>query len=184
MLPPHNRALTARAGEQVISEGRLCNWRRDGRAREPVGWSAADNFAAVIKAAALNAPELREYRHKRGLCPDQLRAWRRACEQANDWPAERRRQSHRAGRVAPASPRAATRSAAQGAGGDRRAACAAKKNRNYLDGRARRTSTRDCRATSSDEPHGPSPPGAQDVRLCHRQSMWCAATRLALTSSA
>ena len=102
MLPPNNRALNELAAEEGISEATLYNWRREARdkgrllpdgASAPEGWSAADKFAAVIETAALNEAELGEYCRKRGLYPEQLRAWRSACEQANDWAAERTRQS-------------------------------------------------------------------------------------------
>lgn len=33
----------------------------------------------------MNEVQLSEYCRQRGLYPEQLRAWRAACEQANDW---------------------------------------------------------------------------------------------------
>jgi transposase-like protein len=102
MLPPHNRPLAALAAEEGISEATLYQWRRDAReqgrllpdgATGPAGWSAADKFAAVVESAALNAAECGEYCSKRGLYPEQIQAWRSACEQADDWAAERTRQS-------------------------------------------------------------------------------------------
>ena len=103
MLPPHNRPLAELAAEEGISEGTLYNWRREARDRgrllpdgasAPEGWSAGDKFAAVVETAALNAAELGAYCRQRGLYPEQIQAWRSACEQANDWAAERSRQSH------------------------------------------------------------------------------------------
>ena len=94
MLPPNNRALNELAAEEGISEATLYNWRRQARARGrllpdadagPEGWSTADKFAAVVETAALNAAELGEYCRQRGLYPQQVQAWRAACEQANDW---------------------------------------------------------------------------------------------------
>jgi transposase-like protein len=102
MLPPHNRALAELAKEEGISEGTLHNWRRQARAQGrllpdgasgPEGWSTVDKFAAVLETAALNAAELSAYCRQRGLYPEQLQAWRRACEQANDWAGERARRS-------------------------------------------------------------------------------------------
>ncbi|MBK1707393.1 hypothetical protein CKO40_23395 [Halochromatium glycolicum] len=102
MLPPHNRPLAELAKEEGISEGTLHNWRRQAReqgrllpdgATGPEGWSTADKFAAVLESAALNEAELSEYCRQRGLYPEQLQTWRRACEQANDWAAERGRRS-------------------------------------------------------------------------------------------
>jgi transposase-like protein len=94
MLPPHNRPLSELAREEGISEPTLYNWRKEARSqgrllpdaeREPEGWSSRDKFAAVLETAALNEAELAEYCRKRGLYPEQVRAWREACEQANDW---------------------------------------------------------------------------------------------------
>mgnify|MGYP001818455745 CR=1 FL=1 len=102
MLPPHNRTLAELAAEEGISEATLYNWRRDARdkgrllpdgATGPEGWSAADKFAAVVETAALNAAELSAYGRTRGLYPEQVQAWRTACEQANDWAGERARRS-------------------------------------------------------------------------------------------
>jgi len=102
MLPPHNRPLGELAAEEGISEATLYKWRREARdqgrllpdgATGPEGWSAVDKFAAVVETAALNAAELGAYCRKRGLYPEQVLAWRTACEQANDWAAERTRQS-------------------------------------------------------------------------------------------
>lgn len=33
----------------------------------------------------MNEAELSEYCRRRGLYPEQIRSWREACEQANDW---------------------------------------------------------------------------------------------------
>jgi hypothetical protein len=102
MLPPHNRPLKELAAEEGISEATLYNWRRQARAQGrllpdadtgPEGWSAADKFAAVLETAALNEAELGAYCRKRGLYPEQIQAWRAACEQANDWEQARARRS-------------------------------------------------------------------------------------------
>ncbi len=102
MLPPHNRPLAELAAEEGISEATLYKWRREARdqgrllpdgASGPADWSTADKFAAVVETAALNEAELGEYCRQRGLYPEQVQAWRTACEQANDWAAERARRS-------------------------------------------------------------------------------------------
>ena len=56
---------------------------------EPEGWSARDKFNAVLESASLNETELSEYCRQKGLYPEQLTLWRRACETANDWDRER-----------------------------------------------------------------------------------------------
>jgi transposase-like protein len=94
MLPPHNKSIAEIAKEESISEATLYNWRQSARAEgrllpagdsTPSGWTAADKFAAVVETAALNEAELSAYCRQRGLYPAQIKAWREACEQANDW---------------------------------------------------------------------------------------------------
>jgi transposase-like protein len=100
MLPPHHRALSELAREEGISEATLYNWRKKARAQGrllpegeqgPAGWKSQDKFAAVVETAALSEAELGEYCRRRGLYPEQIRAWRVACEQANDWEREQQR---------------------------------------------------------------------------------------------
>jgi len=110
MLPPHNRSIPELAEEEGISEATLYNWRKAARAegrllpdgeQSPEGWSTADKFAAVVETAALNEAELSAWCRERGLYPEQVRSWRRACEQANDWDrqqAERLRAERKADR--------------------------------------------------------------------------------------
>ena len=94
MLPPNNKKIKALSEEEEISEATLYKWRKAARAEghllpegdsTPEGWSAADKFAAVVETVALNEAELSVYCRQRGLYPEQIRQWRKACEQANDW---------------------------------------------------------------------------------------------------
>jgi transposase-like protein len=94
MLPPNNKTIKELAQEEGISEPTLYNWRKEARAEgrlmpdgdaTPAGWSARDKFAAVLESAALNEAELSAYCREKGLYPEQIRQWREACEQANDW---------------------------------------------------------------------------------------------------
>ena len=94
MFPPNNRTIKELAEEEGISEGTLYNWRKAARAdgrllpdgdSTPQGWTSADKFAAVLETAALNEAQLSAYCRERGLYPEQVRGWREACEQANDW---------------------------------------------------------------------------------------------------
>lgn len=94
MLPPNNKTIKELAQEEGISEVTLYNWRKAARVegrlmpdgdRTPAGWSAADKFAAVVETAALNEADLSSYCRQKGLYPEQIRQWREACEQANDW---------------------------------------------------------------------------------------------------
>ena len=93
-MPPHNRSIKQLAREEGISEATLYNWRKHAREKGvlmpnadsgPEGWSARDKFAAVVESASLNEHELSEYCRKKGIYPQQLDQWRRACEDANDW---------------------------------------------------------------------------------------------------
>jgi len=94
MLPPDNTAIRQVSQEEGISEATLYDWRAKARRKGqllpdadagPEGWSSRDKFAAVLETAALNEADLAEYCRKRGLFPEQIKAWRMACEQANDW---------------------------------------------------------------------------------------------------
>jgi len=94
MLPPHNKSVPEIAKEEGISEPTLYIWRKEARAKgrllpdgekTPEGWTSRDKFSAVVETAALNEADLAEYCRQRGLYPEQIRSWRRACEQANDW---------------------------------------------------------------------------------------------------
>ena len=51
----------------------------------PEGWGSADKFAAVLESAAMNEAEKSAYCRERGIYPEQLAQWRKACERANDW---------------------------------------------------------------------------------------------------
>jgi transposase-like protein len=105
MLPPHNKSIKALAQEEGISEAALYNWRSAARNqgrllpdadRTPTGWNAKNKLAAVIETAALNEAELAEYCRKRGLYPEQIKAWKTACENATEWEQASTQQTSRA----------------------------------------------------------------------------------------
>lgn len=94
MMPPHNRSISQLAKEEGISEPTLYNWRNEARRKgilmpdgdcSPEGWTARDKFAAVLESASLNEEETAEYCRRKGIYSEQLTAWRKACEAANDW---------------------------------------------------------------------------------------------------
>jgi transposase-like protein len=108
MLPPNNKTIKDIAQEEGISEATLYNWRKAARAEgrllpdgdaTPAGWNSADKFAAVVETAALNEAQLSAYCRERGLYPEQLRQWREACEQANDWDRAQSRRAREARRM-------------------------------------------------------------------------------------
>lgn len=92
MLPPQNTRVPQLSKETGIPKDTRYGWRRQalqarGLSPTPPGdgerWSAKEKFAIVVETAALNEAERGEYCRKRGLYPEQLQAWRQACEQAN-----------------------------------------------------------------------------------------------------
>jgi len=95
MLAPNSVPLARLAAkEEGIALGTLLRWRDDARRqgrllpaadRGPDSWSSRDMFAAVLETAALNETDLAAYCRQRGLLPEPIRAWRAACEEANDW---------------------------------------------------------------------------------------------------
>ena len=94
MLPPNNKTIPEISKEERISEGTLYNWRKAARSEgrlmpdgdsTPQGWVSTDKFAAVVETASMNAAELATYCRQKGLYPEQIKQWREACEQANDW---------------------------------------------------------------------------------------------------
>src|SRR5512134_1886846 len=94
MQPPNNVPLRQLSREEGISGATLHSWRKEARGKGqllpdadagPEGWNSRDKFATVVETAAMNAADLSEYCRQRGLFFEQIRAWRAACEQANDW---------------------------------------------------------------------------------------------------
>jgi len=94
MLPPNNRSIAMLAKEEGISDATLYLWRKQARDEgrlmpdsdnAPQGWTSRDKFAAVMATAAMSEIEIAAYCRERGLYPEQLTQWRKACEQANDW---------------------------------------------------------------------------------------------------
>jgi len=107
LAAPHNRTVAEVAKEEGISTGTIYNWRNEARERGellpdgssgPEGWTARDKFAAVVETASLNETERSAYCRERGIYLEQLSAWRRACERANDWAEERGKQLEAADR--------------------------------------------------------------------------------------
>jgi transposase-like protein len=101
MMPPENASVSALAREAGITEQTLYTWRRQARGqgvavpgdgKHPDGWSSQDKFAVVLETAALNTAELAEYCRRKGLYPEQIAAWRAACQAANANAAEQARE--------------------------------------------------------------------------------------------
>lgn len=101
MLPPNNISVPQLAKETGVPRDTLYGWRRQaaGRASQtatlatPLGvLSSEEKFAVVVETAILNELEIGEYCRRQGLFPEQIAAWRRSCQRANEalpTPAER-----------------------------------------------------------------------------------------------
>ncbi len=92
MMPPLNRTVVELVEETGISDVTLYAWRKQARAsgavvpgdgNTPDGWSSEEKFRVVLESAALNESELGEYCRRKGLYPEQVAEWRKACVQAN-----------------------------------------------------------------------------------------------------
>ncbi len=101
MMPPENKSVSELARENGISEQTLYTWRRNlksqgvpvpGNGKNAEEWSSKDKFGVVLETAHLNEAELGEYCRSKGLFAEQIAAWREACQDANEAPAERSRE--------------------------------------------------------------------------------------------
>lgn len=78
------------ARDTGISEGTLYRWREAAQAsgedvsktKKPEKFSARAKLAAVAETSALNEAELAEYCRKKGLYPEEVKAWRTQAEGA------------------------------------------------------------------------------------------------------
>ena len=86
-------ALRQVSQQDGIAEATLHKWRSQARGKGqllpdadagPEGWTSRDTFAAVLQTAAMNEADLADYFRRRGLFAEQIKAWRMACELAND----------------------------------------------------------------------------------------------------
>jgi transposase-like protein len=94
MLLPEKASVPRLSRETGIPRDTLYGWRRQawcerGLASAPPAntaerWRSEEKLAMVVETAALNEAQLGEYCRKRGVYPEEIRAWRLACERAND----------------------------------------------------------------------------------------------------
>ncbi len=101
MLPPHNLTVAEVAREEGICEATLYNWRLKakqqgapvpGHRRSSDDWSPEAKFAVVVETSGLSESELSEYCRKKGLYPEQVKAWKAACISGTQSEADRRKQ--------------------------------------------------------------------------------------------
>lgn len=58
----------------------------------PERWSSEQKFSVVLETATLSENELSEYCREKGLFPDQVKAWKTSCMQANQTQAQQQKQ--------------------------------------------------------------------------------------------
>ena len=89
LLPPSNQPVPRVAEAEGISEATLYNWiskvRESGvpvpgsRSNTADEWSAEAKFAVVVETQAMNEAEKSAYCREKGLYPQQIELWRKAC---------------------------------------------------------------------------------------------------------
>lgn len=87
MMPPNPVSVTTLSVETGIPRGTLYNWKTQYQAqghavpasnKRPEHWTAQDKLAIVCEAHGFQGAELGEYCRKKGLFPEQLKAWEAA----------------------------------------------------------------------------------------------------------
>ena len=90
MLPPNNESDPQLSRETRIPDNTLYYWRlRHGKQKNAAtgknnGLSSEDKFAIVLETATMNEHELSAYCREKGLYPQQIRDWKKQCQQANE----------------------------------------------------------------------------------------------------
>lgn len=101
MLPPHNLTIAEVAEQEGISDATLYTWRSEakqqgvpvpGSGKTSDQWSADAKFAVVVETATLSESALSEYCRAKGLYPEQVKEWKRACLQGQNSDVQRRQQ--------------------------------------------------------------------------------------------
>lgn len=105
MAPPQSMTVAEVARQESISTASLYNWRKAARERgavlpsrstAPGQWSSEDKFRVVLQTASLSEAEFSQYCRSKGLQPEWVEAWRKACMGANASETERQRQTRQA----------------------------------------------------------------------------------------
>ena len=88
LLPPLNMSVAELSRQENVSTVTLYTWRKQMRERghvvpgsqlSPEQWSAEAKVAVVAETLTLSEVELSEYCRKKGLFPDQVKAWKETC---------------------------------------------------------------------------------------------------------
>lgn len=108
LLPPYSMSISVLSKESGTPESTLYAWRKasqkagnfvGGGKSKAAKWVSAAKFAAVLETASKNQAELSAWCRERGIYPEQLEAWRIACEQANGLDAKRDKKSEQQHKV-------------------------------------------------------------------------------------
>jgi len=92
MMPPSPVSVAELSAETGVTQQTLYTWRKKFRAKgvvvpgkrtNPERWTSEDKFAVVVETSVMNEAALSEYCRGKGLYPEQIESWRRACMQAN-----------------------------------------------------------------------------------------------------
>lgn len=92
-MPPEQCSVRQLSNETGIGEATLYNWRKIARTngslmpdakQTPEQWSSANKFTVVVETARMNEQELSTYCREKGLYVEQVKTWRKACENANE----------------------------------------------------------------------------------------------------
>ena len=104
LLPPYNLTVTEVSEQEGISTASLYNWRKQarlegvpvpGRKKSSDDWSSEAKLAVVVETAILSEAELSEYCRKKGLYPEQVKAWKQDCLDGFSANPERKRQEQK-----------------------------------------------------------------------------------------
>lgn len=88
LLPPMSLSVAELARQEGVSAWTLYNWRKQAKAggagvpeenKQAEQWAPDAKFAVVLATASLSEIELSEYCRRKGLFPEQVKAWRQAC---------------------------------------------------------------------------------------------------------
>jgi transposase-like protein len=88
LLPPLNMSVMELSRQENISNATLYTWRKQMRERghvvpgnqsSPEQWSAEAKVAVVAETLTLSEVELSAYCRKKGLFPEQVKAWKETC---------------------------------------------------------------------------------------------------------
>jgi transposase len=101
MLPPQNLSVAEVAADTGIPKDTLYTWRSKNcggqvaKGTASTSFSGAQKFQLLLESATLNEHDSAEFCRRHGFFPEQLKAWRKACEMANDVRPRREEQMER-----------------------------------------------------------------------------------------